>query len=136
MPILSQYGVFISHSWKYSAGYNRVVSMLRDASNFKWNNYSVPIHNPKEGTSDRALENALINQIKPTNVVIILSGMYVNHSKWIQKEIDIAKRFGKPIIGIRPRGNTLTPQAVQNAAIQIVGWNTDSIVSAIRSHSK
>lgn len=55
--------------------------------------------------------------------------------KWIQREIDIAVEYGKPIIGIKPWGQEKIPQAVAKVAKEIVGWNTDSIVSAIRKHS-
>lgn len=55
-----------------------------------------------------------------------------------QKEIMVANdRFivPKPIIGIRPWGNANISQVVQDSAGEIVGWNTESIVSAIRRHS-
>ena len=50
----------------------------------------------------------------------------------MQYEIDESVRMGKPILGIRPWGNTMVPAYVSLYANEIVGWNTDSIVSAIR----
>jgi hypothetical protein len=47
-------------------------------------------------------------------------------------EMAFARRIGTPIIGIVPRGNQCVPVAVQKSATDIVGWNTNSIVSAIR----
>ena len=61
--------------------------------------------------------------------------MYANNRDWMKYEIDSAVRMKKPIIAIKPWGNTLTPVYIQNVANEIVGWNTDSIVSAIRMHS-
>jgi hypothetical protein len=58
--------------------------------------------------------------------------MYVAYSDWIQTEIDIALEMGKPILGIVPWGSQRIPQAVQDVAEEIVGWNTDSIVGMIR----
>jgi hypothetical protein len=78
---------------------------------------------------------ALYNQIRPTNVVIIMAGMYVPYREWIQKEIDIAVEMGKPIIGIAPMGSKKIPKEVQDAANEIVGWNTQSIVRAIRKYT-
>ena len=69
------------------------------------------------------------------HVVIILAGVYATYSKWIDIEIDLAKAgFSnpKPIIAIRPRGNERISERVRRAADRIVGWNTESIVSAIR----
>lgn len=61
--------------------------------------------------------------------------MYVSYSYWIQTEIEIAKAYNKPIIGIIPWGNEKTPKAVSDAAKVVVGWNTDSIVNAIKDYS-
>lgn len=133
MPILREYKVFISHAWRYSESYTRVVSFLNEAPNFNWRNLSVPEHDPVE--SSEKLTARLNDQMRPANVFLILGGMYVSHSEWIQYEIDFARRIGRPIIGIRPWGSERMPDAVTRASREIVGWNTDSIVSAIRHHA-
>lgn len=133
MPTLREYKVFISHAWKYSESYTRMVSFLDAAPNFTWRNLSVPQHDPIE-TSEK-LTARLNDQMRPANVFLILGGMYVSHSDWIQYEINFARRIGRPIIGIRPWGSERTPDAVTRAAKEMVGWNTDSIVSAIRYHA-
>jgi hypothetical protein len=139
MPQLKTYDLFISHAWKYNSEYYRLVDMLNAAPNFKWRNYSVPKHDPVLDPDDpndkKTLIKELDGQIKPVNCVLILAGMYVAHSYWIQKEIDIASGYNKPIIGIRPRGQEKVPKAVQDDAKEMVGWNTDSLVNAIRKHS-
>ena len=141
MPHLKTYDLFISHAWKYGDSYKRVVDMLNSASNFKWRNYSVPKHDPKIDPDTEVgfhlLKRELEKQIRPVNCVLIISGMYVSFSKWIQTEIDIANSYlkQKPIVGIIPRGNVKTPIEVHNSANTIVGWNTDSIVQAIRDYS-
>lgn len=132
MPSLRTYKVFISHAWHRNADYFRLVGLLQAARNFQWENLSVPEHDPVD---DARLEYELHNQMRPANVFLILGGMYVAHSRWIQYEIAFARRIGRPIIGIRPWGSVPVPAAIQNAAVEIVGWNTDSIVSAIRYHA-
>jgi hypothetical protein len=139
MPPLKTYDLFISHAWKYNDDYYRLVSLLDDASNFKYRNYSVPKHDPVIDPNTligkRQLTAALDKQIKPVNCVLIIAGMYGAHREWIQAEIDIAKSYGKPIIGIIPRGQEKTPLIVQSAAKEMVGWNTNSIVDSIRKYS-
>ena len=95
----------------------------------------MPEHDRLDTTTAKELRDALHNQIRPTHVVLILAGMYVNHRQWIQEEINIAKSLSKPIIAIKPWGNTLMPTVVQDCADEIVGWNTSSIVAAIRKVS-
>jgi hypothetical protein len=134
MPELRTYNIFVSHSWGYDDDYNRLETMLNDAPNFKWKNYSVPKKDPLNTSTDIGLTRALKDQISPVNVTIILAGMYANHSKWIQKEIDLALELGKPIIAIEPWGQERTPKAIQDVATKVVGWNTVSIVSSIRDN--
>ncbi len=132
MPDLRTYKLFISHAWGHNEDYYRLVEFLKAAPYFKWRNLSVPEHDPL--VTDR-LQYELRNQMRDAHVFLILSGMYVAHSDWIEFEIDFARRIGRPIIGIRPWGNERVPAAVQNAATEIVGWHTESIVRAIREHA-
>lgn len=132
MPTLHQYRLFISHAWAYSEGYNRLISFLDIASNFSYSNYSVPTSKAFERMTSEQLGEQIRQQIRPVQAVIILAGMYVAHSGWIQYEIDYAVSTRKPIVGIVPWGGQRVPIAVQNCASKIVAWNTSSIVSAIR----
>ena len=100
MPALRPYKVFISHAWAHNDDYYRCETFLNEAPNFNWVNLSVPEHDPI--SSSEKLTAELHNQMRPANVFLILSGMYVSHSEWIQYEINFARRIGRPIIGIKP----------------------------------
>lgn len=70
-----------------------------------------------------------------TNVVVILAGVYASYSTWIQREIRLAQQgFSqpKPIVAVRPWANQRISAVVQGAADRVVGWNTGTIVGAIR----
>jgi len=109
--------------------------MLDEAPRFIYSNYSVPRDDKFDKMSTSELKDELKGQIRPVESVLILGGIYVSYSSWIQFEIDYAKELRKPIIGIRPWGAERMPQAVTQAANIIVGWNTASIVQAIRDYS-
>jgi hypothetical protein len=130
VPALKFYDLFISHAWDRNDEYERLVSMLNSANHFSWRNYSVPKADPLPG--GRTLGSQLDAQVRPVNAVLILAGMYVNHREWIQKEIDLALSYGKPIIGVYPWGQERAPMQVSVAAVVMVRWNTESIVEAIR----
>lgn len=132
MPALRNYHLFISHAWKYDDDYRRLVNLLNTAPHFRWSNYSVPQHNPLDANNTRKLEKELQDQIRPSSVVLVISGMYVNYREWIEYEIEVAEHYGKPIVGIRPRGAERIPVLVNKAAKEMVNWNTNSIVAAIR----
>lgn len=138
-----QYRLFISHAWRYHESYDSLVDLLNKARSwphfFDSVNYSSPKHDPAldpdTGSGKKALTKALDDQIRPVHCVLVLAGMYAQHSYWIQKEIDLAQSYDKPIVGIKPRGQQRIPTAVQEAALEMVGWNTQSILDAIRKHA-
>jgi len=134
------YNLFISHSWTYSDAYEKLTGLLNDASYFSYKNYSVPKNDPIHDAQNQAeLYEAIKKQISPSQVVLILAGVYATYSKWIDKEIKIAKsEFFSPklIIAIQPWGAEKTSQKVKDNADKIVGWNTSSIVTAIRELAK
>lgn len=127
------YALFISHSWDYDQEYARLVHLLDKAYRFDFRNYSVPEENKLETETDEELEEELAEkQIKPASVVVVLAGLYSSHSKWIEKEIKIAKVTGKPILGVKPWGSDRISSYVERNAEQMVSWNTDSVVEGIR----
>lgn len=141
MPNLKPYHIFISHAWKYGDEYERLVSLLSNASNFLYSNFSAPIDKPLQNLDSTdvstvaQINEAIIRKIKPCNCVLVISGMYYNHRRWMKYELDVAKKLNKPIIAIVPRGAEKTPLDVYAVANELVSWNTDSIVSAIRRWS-
>jgi hypothetical protein len=130
------YHVFISHAWRDNSDYYTLEEKLEGARYFKWRNCSNPendpLLHPKDPYDKKFLFKDLEKQIRPVHCVLIISGMYNEGREWVQKEIDIAKSFGKPIIGIKSRGMNGIPKAVQDAVGEIVDiWDTEAIIDAI-----
>lgn len=132
MPSLKNYHIMISHSWDYDNYYQTIKGWLDDAKYFDWTNYSVPLSKPIDSKSKNELKEKIKNRISLCSCVIILSGMYVAYSEWIDYEMDTAVALRKPIIGVKPWGQERTPTKVQNNADVMVGWNSASIVEAVR----
>jgi len=92
-------------------------------------NYSVPKNDPiHNATSDRQLREAIYAQISRSHVVVIPTGMYAQYSKWIQKEIEGAQLYQKPILAVNPWGQHRKSSVVANAAAKLAGWNSKSVV--------
>ena len=81
------------------------------------------------------LRNKIRNQMRTCHVVLILAGVYASYSDSINMEIEIANELGKPIIAIQPWGAEKTSQIVKNNSKVIVGWNSSSIIDAIKRYS-
>ena len=135
MPSLRDYHIMISHSWDYNADYETIKGWLDDAKNFTWTNYSVPLSKPLNTKNKKELKEKLRTRISLCSSIVILSGMYVSYSEWIDYEIDTALELGKPIIGVKPRGQERIPTKVSNNTDVMVGWNSASVVQAVRDYS-
>jgi hypothetical protein len=135
-----QIHVFISHAWDYSNHYSTLESWIfgepwkAGQASLDFRDYSVPRSDPiHTANSDSRLKEAIYDRISRSHVIVIPSGMYANYSKWIQKEIDGAKQFGKPILGINLWGSERKSSIVMTAADEVVGWNKEPLINAIWS---
>lgn len=135
---MTTYNIFISHAWRYSEHYKKVVQWINEAQDegkLNWKNYSVPKHNPLLDPDDdndkQKLKNELDEQIRPVSLVIVLAGMYATYSDWIDYEINTAVSYGKYIIGVKPWRQARIPSVVSENSKVLVGWNKDSIINAI-----
>lgn len=94
-----------------------------------------PVIDPNTEVGKRKLSDELDQQIRPVNCFLVIAGIYANHKYWIQKEVEIAQSYGKPIVGLIPWGQERTPTYIQETADIMVAWNTISIVQAIRDYA-
>ena len=126
--------LFISHSWSYGDAYTRLCNLLNNAPYFSYLNYSVPQDDPiHNAPNQQALRDAIKRQMNNTQIVLVIAGVYATYSKWINIELDLAKRhFSKPVLGIKPYSQTNVSSAVRKDADLIVNWSTTSIVDGIR----
>lgn len=127
-----EYNLFLSHSWSYDEEYENMVELLEDFPYFEFKNYSVPSTDPLDAETVEELIGELVEQIEPASVVIILAGMYVNHSTMIDVEMEIAEQLGKPMLGVKPHGNDRVPTDVQDRVDEMVGWQAHSVVGGVR----
>ncbi|MCD8177270.1 MAG: TIR domain-containing protein [Tannerellaceae bacterium] len=125
----------ISHSWSYSTHYDTVCTWFDRTQYFTWSNYSVCCDKPLDTRTDSELKEKLRNKIAASSCIVVLSGMYVKYSKWIDFEIDTALSMNKPIIGVQPWGQERVPLKVQNFSKVMVGWNAKSVVDAVRNYA-
>lgn len=138
MTTSKSYNLFISHAWRYDKDYYNLEDKLCFSRDYKCRSFSNPendpLLNPKDPLDKKFLVKDLEEQIRPAHCVLIISEMYDRYKQWIQKEIDIAKSFGKPIIGIKSSETNGIPKAIQNVAVEIVPiGKTKQIIKAIMS---
>lgn len=132
--------LFISHSWKHDDDYKALKSLLQGRGYFDFRDYSVPQDDPlyiKKGPEyEKKLREGIENQMRTCSALLVIAGKYVSYSDSIQMELEIASRMGKPIVAVRPYGADQTSSIAEIYADEIVNWNADSIVGAIRKYVK
>lgn len=136
---MKTYNLFVSHSWSYSDAFDRLKNLLDNRPYFSYVDYSVPKDSPAHTSgTDKQLYEAILRRMRPCHIVLIMAGVYSTYSKWINKETQAAKKgflSPKPIIGVKPRGQTNVSSVVAENADALVGWNTESIVNTIRRYA-
>jgi hypothetical protein len=145
--MLDTYKIFISHTWKHNIDYCNLIELLRYAKNFHYEIYSNPTVDNLFVT-EKTLLNELYNQIEQANIVMILTNMFVYDRPWVEKEINIATKYGKPIIALKSKIIKNVPPiysdnykhisciARTNRNIKaIIPWNTLDIINAIIKYS-
>lgn len=128
------YDLFISHAWDYGEDYHRLIELLERQSSLDWRDRSVPRSAPVLASDSLGIREALAQRIYQANGVLLVAGMHLLTSKWVQYELRVATEFGKPIIGIKPPEPILESANIGEAATTMADWTTDSIAQAIRTY--
>ena len=126
------YTIFISHSWAYIDDLNNLKRLLENRGYFNVQFEEATPDVPINSDNAYYIRQRLKQKISNSDVVLGIAGIYASHSEWMAWELDKALELGKPIVGVVPRGAERVSTVVSSRANEIVRWNTDSIVEAIR----
>jgi hypothetical protein len=126
------YTIFISHSWAYIDDLNNLKRLLENRGYFNVQFEEATPDVPINSDNAYYIRQRLKQKISNSDVVLGIAGIYASHSEWMAWELDKALELGKPIIGVVPRGAERVSTVVSSRANEVVRWNTESIVEAIR----
>lgn len=126
------YNVFISHSWDHVVDLRNLRNLLENRGYFHVNFMEIPPHDPINSCNSTYVKSVIRGHLRDSNVVIGMAGVYASYSEWMRWELDTAIELGKPILGVIPRGQVNISTVIQTRANELVRWNTESIVDAIR----
>lgn len=130
------YKVFISHSWSYVNDLESLRNLLESRGYFSVEFYEFPPTDSINSTNTYYIRQRISERIAASDIVLGIAGIYASYSDWIKCELDKATEKKIPIVGVIPRGQERISSIVSNRADEIVHWNTESIVSAIRRNAK
>lgn len=135
--------IFISHSWSYGDHYSKLYDWIfQEEWNFNGEpiiflNTSVPRSDPIHNAKNTAeLQRRIYERIENCHIVVCPMGMYSTHSVWIERELDGAIQYRRPILAVNPWAQERKSSVVRTKANLEVNWNKKSIVNGIWSLTK
>lgn len=131
-----EYKIFISHSWQYSDTLESLRDLINGRSHFSATYEESTKDKPINSEDEGYIKTRLKQKIGNSNIILALAGVYASHSSWMEWELNKAIDLGVPIVGVIPRGQERISTIVSSRSIVDVRWNTESIISAIRTYAK
>jgi Thoeris protein ThsB, TIR-like domain len=131
------YDLFISHAWRYHNDWTRLTDILDRAPGVKWRNFSLPWHDPaldpNSPLGGKLIRDSLETQIIPVHGVILLAGVYAIKSarRWLDLEVEIARKYNKPIIGIPAIGASAVPEEVRSLSNASAIWDAGALIATL-----
>lgn len=130
--------VFISHHHKDDAAVTDLTDLLAKKG-YDIRNSSIRAKPANQARLDKGLikpevlRRLLRMKMSWAGTVVVLIGKETHSRPWVNWEIEQAQKQNKRIVGVYERGGmeAAKPAALEKYASAIVGWNSDSIMSAI-----
>lgn len=133
--------IFVSHSWKNNDDYLDIINLLKK-HNIEIGNFSVSQKKSLgNNLDDLYLEQKLKNRIRNCSIFIVACNVDLINSKWVEKEVRLARIYNKYILGIRPKGQkkTFDPKYIVNAVKyrgKIINYNPGRVLQTIQNVTK
>jgi hypothetical protein len=131
-----EYHIFISHSWAYPDDLKNLRKLLNERGYFNVEFEEASADEPINSENAVYIKNRLKQKISNSNIVLGIAGIYASYSDWMTWELDKALELNVPIVGVAPWGQERVSTTVSDRAKEVVRWNTESIVTAIRKWAK
>lgn len=138
---MTTHSIFLSHSWVEQDGVERITSLMETyrlkTEGFGYEYYSVSKDDPAQFLpSNKALALSIENQMKSCSCLVILAGVFDEFKRWINLELDAAKKLGIPVILVEAVDPKHTSHKEKRAAAEIVKWDAMQLGDAIVKHTR
>ncbi|MDR1311744.1 MAG: TIR domain-containing protein [Burkholderiaceae bacterium] len=138
---MAHYPLFVSYTWLVQDGPDRLYSLLENYRlrldpEFDHQMVSVSRDDPvQQLPSKKALALAIEEKMKTCICLVVLAGVFEEYKRWLDLELDSAKRLGKPIVLVEAVASKFTSAKEKRMAKKIVKWDMQELGEAIVSLS-
>lgn len=136
--MMNVYDLFLTHAWRFHDDWTRFSGLMDEKPVLTWRNFSLPWHDPamdpNTEVGGRFIRNFLESQIIPVHVVVLLAGVYEIKSarRWIDMEVEMARKHRKPIIGIPAIGQDAMPEEVSALCDACSKWDRAQFIATVQ----
>ena len=128
--------VFATHAFDETFDYLRVFEFLESDDGFFYVNVSKPENVPGTG-GVQAIKDELIEQIKASEAVFVLSSLYDDKPDMVKFMMDAAEINKKGMIAVRPFGGAVeTPAELIERCQEHIEWNDREMVDALKRQAR
>ncbi len=128
--------VFASHAFDETDDYLRLFEFLESVDGFYYINVSKPENVPAAGGL-QAIKDELIEQIKASEAVFVLSSAYEQRPDITKFIMDVAEVNKKGMIAVKPFGvSAQTPKELQERCQEHIEWNDREMADALRRQAR
>jgi hypothetical protein len=131
------YDLFLTHAWYYTDEWQGMVALIDEYLPGKWRNWSIPWFDTSidrfSEDGKATLEKLLHGHISMASAILLLpeAGHTPDGRMWLNKQLTIATRCSKPIIGVLPPSNGTFPDHLKSHVSRIVSRDAREIISAV-----
>ena len=128
--------VFATHAFDETFDYLRVFEFLESDDGFYYLNVSKPENIPGTG-GVQAIKDELIEQIKASEAIFVLSSLYDDKPDMVKFMMDAAEINKKGMIAVRPFGSAVeTPAELIERCQEHIEWNDREMVDALKRQAR
>lgn len=137
MGKLKCYDIFLTHAWRFHDDWSKFSKLLDGNPGITWRNFSLPWHDPAikayTESGGRFIRDFLEGQIIPVHCVVLLTGVHEINSarRWLDMEVEIARKYNKPLIGVPAFGEKTVPNEISSLCDACCEWDVMQLVSTI-----
>lgn len=128
--------VYAVHGWHRDEDYVRLFEYMETADNFFYKSVSDPDARIAENDGQAARRTLIGKALQDAECVVCTAGTWERFNEWARFTIDSARALDLPIVAIEHFGPKNMDVRLKGYAGEIVGWDSRSIVDAIRREAR
>lgn len=128
--------LYAVHGWHRDEDYARLFEYIESAENFFYKVISDPGATLPGGEGAAARRSHIVDSLKDVECVVCPAGTWERFNEWARFTVERAKERDLPVVALEHFGPRNMDLRLKGHADEIVGWDSRSIVDAIRRQAR